>query len=372
MKHFLRMLLFLVVLVTGLALSIGARAEGDEIDKVAEALVSQEPSSEAWKKASEALKKMSGENQGKVGQAMVQKTTADAEKQVKWLTTLNSLGASAGKDPIGKSLGKVVSKMFGGLAKLVRDPTLGGGEEKLAEELIKGGLDADEAYEVAGQVRTAVQAKRNEAESRKKAPQANGGGKSVSFSGAADRLLTFSGDVVTSVTIPPAAPTSADAIVGAALVLPTFVLSSEEGGEFVFTAVGDETMRIGDDVHPFVTGTVPLVTFRNNRFFIIVMDLALADAGADSFFHDDLLAPQGSDYGVAADAAMMGLPYGKAFAISFAPTTDFFAATGGWTQARESDVLMEAGPVGYAIPEPPLPALVVGALGLVAVRRRLF
>lgn len=362
MTRVFRVLMFLGVLLTGLAASMSVGAEDDETQKVAEALVSEEPSSDAWKKASEKLRKMSDEDQGKVGQAMVQKTTADAEKQVKWLTTLNSLGASAGKDPIGKSMGKVVSKMFSGLAKLVRDPTLGGGQEKLAEELIKGGLDADDAYEVAGKVRDAVQAKRNAAASQQKAPKASGGGNSVSFSGLLARELSFSGDLITSVTIPPRPASVLDAIVGAQLVLPTFALSSFEGGEYVFTAIGDDAMRIGDGASPFLTGTVPLVTFRDNQFFMIVMDLALADAAPDSFFHDDLLRSQGSDYVVEVDAAMMGKPYGNAFAISITPTTDFLADTGNWTQARESAVRIEAGPVGYTVSEPPLLVLVVGAL----------
>lgn len=357
----LRLLVCLGLLLIGLAPTMEARAEENEVEKVAEALVSNEPSSEAWKKASETLKKMSEEDQGKVGQSMVQKTTADAEKQVKWLTTLNTLGATAGKDAVGKSLGKVVSKMFGGLAKLVRDPTLGGGEEKLAEELIKGGLDVEEAYEVAGKVRTAVQAKRNAAEAQKKAPKAQGGGNSVEFSGLPGHGLSFAGDLFSSVSIPPGPPTTDDAIVGAQLVLPSFALSSYEDGAYVFTPVGSDAMSIRAGATALLTGTVPLLSFRDNQFFMILMDLALADAALDSFFHDDLLAPTASNYAAAVDTVMMGKPYGSVFTISITPTADFLALTQNWTQSGRSAVAMEAGPVGYGVAEPPSLALVLTA-----------
>lgn len=261
----------------------------------------------------------------------------------------------------GETLGKVVSKLFSGLAKLVRDPTLDGGEEKLAEELIKGGLDAEDAYEVAGKVRTAVQAKRNAAEAQKKAPKAQGAGNSVEFSGLPRRGLSFAGDLFSSASIPPGPPTTNDAIVGAQLVLPSFTLSSYEDGAYVFTPVGGDAMSIRAGATALLTGTVPLLSFRDNQFFMILMDLALADAALDSFFHDDLLSPAASNYAAAVDTVMMGKPYGNAFTISITPTTDFLGLTQNWTQSGESGVAIEAGPVGYGVAEPPSLALVLTA-----------
>jgi hypothetical protein len=322
-----------------------ALAQDDRLRALAETLTSKAPETKEWKDAAAAVKQLSTTDQGRVGQLMNQRVIAQATTAVNFALTLHKLGATAGKNPIGKALGDAVKQAFGALGDILKDPMTKGGKDALRAELVQIGLSITDAVLVVDQVeRRIIEDRRN---AKPKPPQGKSSGRSVTFD-ADTNTLTFADDFIVGIEGQGADPS--DPVIGSLVDLPTFVFDGPTPeGLVAFAAEGDGafSIRAGPDI--FLHGVMPFLTFEGNEFLGVATDLVLSGVDAGSLFFGDL-PTLGSAYVGALDRALSEPAFTDFLLFTYTPDFDFFRLTEGFTVSAAASGTNSIGPGTVAEP----------------------
>ena len=150
--------------------------------------------------------------------------------------------------------------------------------------------------------------------------------------------------------------------------LPTFEFDgTTPEGVLAFTGLGDETFRIQNSSGLFLRGLLPYLTFKDNAFLGVVIELELAGVSPESPFFGGLPA-LGSAYVDELDLVLTEGLLSDFFVFRYVPECDFATSTGGFSESASCAGLNFFGPATAVSQATTVCLLLAGVAALMLVR----